>query len=431
MQGNLMTTLLALILYLTSGIFGGNGGTQPVTPTTPPDVNQNSIYPYVGTTNTKQATLRSEPANSGSVVVTLNQGANIVILEEKNSWLHVQTEANQTGWIPRWMIAARSQSMISTGKGKIIAGYYVENYFNDPTGYNALAQNLGTINMIIPFTFKVDSYGTISGNHNPKPVTLARSVGADTLAIVNNIQGSNFNSNTVHRMLTSPTARTKAINGIVRVLVEKGFRGVNIDFENVPAKDRIYLTAFFRELAAALRPKNLLVTASVPAKTYDETKSSHSGAYDYKALAPYLDLVMVMTYDEHYSGGEPGPVASYPWVEKVIKYTMQSFSPNKIILGLAGYGYDWSYSSGKARNYTAIQNLIKTHNIAPKWHSVYQVPYFTYKSWGITHQVWYENNHSTAAKMNLVKKYNLRGVALWRLGYEDPLVWRTIQQKLL
>lgn len=427
MQGNLITTLFAVLIYLTSGLFGGGGQEQPVIPSGNSGINQ-SIYPYVGTINSQQANIRNEGSASGEVVDTLAAGTRLMILDEKNGWLKIQTENDQTGWIAKWMVEATKPAAGGRIANKVIAGYYVENYSNDPVGYASLSQNLGAINMVIPFSFKVDQYGTISGNHNAKPVSLIRSSGGTALALVNNIQGNNFNSNTIHRMLNSATARTKAISGITRLVVENGYQGVNIDFENVPASDRIYLTAFFRELSAAFKPRGLLVTASVPAKTYDDRSSAHAGAYDYAALAPYIDQLMIMTYDQHYAGGDPGPVASYPWVEKVIQYALQSYSPNKIIMGIAGYGYDWGASSGRARHYSAIQDLIEKHKIAPKWHATYKVPYFTYRSWGVTHQVWYENAHSTSAKMALVKKYNLRGVALWRLGYEDPNIWKVIQQ---
>jgi spore germination protein len=117
-------------------------------------------------------------------------------------------------------------------------------------------------------------------------------------------------------------------------------------------------------------------------------------------------------------------------VERVINYAMKYFPPSKIIIGIAGYGYDWSSFSGKAKNYNAIHSMVNKHKIVPKWHSVYRVPYFTYKSWGVKHEVWYENSHSTAAKLSLIRKYDLRGVALWRLGYEDPAIWKVIRQGL-
>lgn len=424
MQGNLLATLLALVFYLTSGLFGGGSGS--VSPTIPTNSGvPSAAYPKAGTVISQQVNLRSQPSTTGTIIATLNKGTGVVINAATNDWYQVQNGGTQ-GWLARWAVSVRS--VAPNYSRKIIAGYYVENYLNDPVSYQSLSRNLGAINMVIPFSFSLDQYGTISSTHNPKPVKLALSAGADTLALVNNIRSGNFNSNSIHRMLSSSVARSRAVNAIKRVVVENGFQGVNIDFENVPSRDQSYITAFFKELAAAMHANNLIVTASLPAKTYNDNSSSHGGAFNYREIAPYLDMAMIMTYDEHYTGGPAGPVASYPWVEKVINYTRQYFAPDQIVVGLAAYGYDWGWGDGKALNNSAIQSLIRSKGITPKWSSQYKVPYFTYRSWGISHQVWYESKDSIAAKMNLIRKYNLRGVAVWRLGYEDSSIWKVIQQ---
>ncbi|HEY8464962.1 MAG TPA: glycosyl hydrolase family 18 protein [Bacillota bacterium] len=430
MSGSLLTTIFALIFYLTSGIFGGDSGSKSSgLPKT--SLSQSSLYPRTGTISSKQVNIRSNASTSATIIGAVTQGTQLTVYEEKNGWMLVETPDAKKGWVAKGLVNTKSVLNAAVGTGKVIAGYYAESSLFDNSGYQALANNLANINTVIPFSYKVDQYGTISGKYPTKAASLAKSGGKNLIALVNNIQGNNFNSNTIHRMLTSATARSKAVNGILRMLLENGYRGVNIDFENVPAKDRLYLTAFFRELAAALRPKGLLVTASVPAKTYDDQKSDHSGAYNYQGIAPYLDQVIIMAYDEHYAGGPAGPVASYPWFEKVITYSKRYFPASKIVMGIAGYGYDWSNRSGKARNNAAIESLIAKYKVTPKWHPTYRVPYFTYRSWGVNHEVWYENLHSTAAKVNLVKKHNLRGVAVWRLGYEDPAIWKVIRQTLL
>ncbi|HBE79781.1 MAG TPA: glycoside hydrolase family 18 [Firmicutes bacterium] len=430
MQGNLLTTVLALIFYLTSGIFGGNSSSPSLSETGNSARAQGANFPRSATVSAKQTSVRDNYQN-GTTISTVNQGSRVLILDEKADWYQVQVNGDRQGWLPKWSVSLYRNPSGSIAGQKVIAGYYVENYNNDPVGYRALSENLGAINMIIPFSFQINGYGSITSTHNPKPLNLARSAGANTLALINNIQGNNFNSNSIHRMLSTPAARSRAVHGISRILVEKGYQGVNIDFENIPARDRYYLTSFFSELAAELRPRNLLVTASVPAKTYDDRSSNQAGAYDYRALAPYLDQMMIMTYDEHYSGGTAGPVASYPWVEKVINYALRYVPNNKIVVGIAAYGYDWKWGSGKALHYNGIQNLIRKYKVIPKWHPVYRVPYFSYRSWGTTHEVWYENSASTATKVQLVRKYNLRGVAVWRLGYEDPNIWSTIQRQIM
>ncbi|HEX3043902.1 MAG TPA: glycosyl hydrolase family 18 protein [Bacillota bacterium] len=426
MQGNLLTTVLALLFYLASSVMGGSSNSKA--PTAPPDSSHGAYFPFYGKVSGKQAQLRPE-IDSTTGIVVVSQGTGLMILDQKNGWYSVQTDSGAQGWIPTWMVSVR-KSIPGNNQDKVIAGYYVENNSRDQAGYRALEQNLNIINTVIPFSYKVDQYGTIIGSHYSRPFSLARSAGLTTLAIVNNINGSNFNSNSIHKMLTNNGARSKAINGILRVIMENGYQGVNIDFENVPSRDRMYVTAFFRELGAALHSRNLLVTASLPAKTSNDTTSSHGGAFDYQALGPLLDQAMLMTYDEHFANGSPGPVASYPWVERVIKYALRSFPPEKIIIGIAAYGYDWRWGSGKALTYYAIQNLIDSHKIIPKWDNLNRVPYFTYRSWGISHEVWYENRYSTVAKMELIRKYGLKGVAVWRLGYEDPTIWTAIRQQL-
>lgn len=433
MQSNMITTLLALLFYITSGLFGGNSNsTLPLNPSNsynPSNQTNNNVFPFSGTLTGKQANLRSEPISSSKIIDKIETNSRLIVLDQKNGFYLIETENSKQGWIPAWMISIQHNNY-RTNQKKVIAGYYVENYRNDPVGYQALNQNLEIINTLIPFSFKVNQYGTISSSHNPRPVSLARSAGVMTLALVNNINGENFDSSSIHHLLTNSGARLKAITGITRVITENGYQGVNIDFENIPSRDRTYLTEFFRELAAELHPRNLLVTASLPAKTFDDFRSSHSGAFDYRKLASYLDQAMIMTYDEHFSGGVAGPVASYPWVKQVVNYTLRNFPANKIVLGIAAYGYDWGWDSGKALNYKAIQSLIRNRRIIPQWHSVYKVPYFTYSSWGIKHKVWYEDRYSTAAKTQIVKEYGLRGVAVWRLGYEDPGIWHAIQQQL-
>ena len=176
--------------------------------------------------------------------------------------------------------------------------------------------------------------------------------------------------------------------------------------------------------------RHFLVTASVPAKTYDDKKSLWSGAYDYRALNPHLDQVILMTYDEHVAGEASGPVASIKWVDSVVRYAMSAFPRQKIVLGLPAYGYVWSARGDWAITFSQAANLVKRHGIGPSWDYTAQVPYFRYVEGGVTHKVWYENNRSASVKTDLVRKYGLRGVAVWRLGYEDPALWTVLAGKL-
>ncbi|HYH03399.1 MAG TPA: SH3 domain-containing protein, partial [Bacillota bacterium] len=188
MSGNLITTIVALIFYLTSGIFGSgsNSGNSGLPKTS---FGQSSLYPRIGIISTKQVNIRSNASTSAPIISSAAQGAQLTILEEKNGWFLVETPDTKKGWVAKGLVNTKSLSAAATSTRKVIAGYYAESSLTDTSGYRALANNLVNINMVIPFSYKVNQSGTISGNHNSKTASLTKSNGAKLIALVNNIQG--------------------------------------------------------------------------------------------------------------------------------------------------------------------------------------------------------------------------------------------------
>jgi len=308
--------------------------------------------------------------------------------------------------------------------------YYAERFPGDPDTYASLTKAAQSLTTVIPFSYRVDARGQVSGQVNQRMLALARARSLKVLALVHNAGSGSFDSKAVHAFLSNPLARQRAVDALYTLLVQTGLDGVNLDLENVPAWDRQAYTAFVRELSARLRPSHFLVTASLPAKTTDGSGTGWFAAYDYHALNPYLDQVILMAYDEHVAGGDPGPVASLAWVEKVVRYAVTAFPRQKIVLGLPAYGYVWSGRGDWAIDFDQAAALLRRNGISPSWDYNAQVPYFRYTQAGVTHWVWYENNRSAAVKAALVRSHGLRGVAVWRLGYEDPALWQALALKL-
>ncbi len=311
-----------------------------------------------------------------------------------------------------------------------VMAYYAERSSGDPAPYNSLDKAAHALTTVIPFSYRIDGRGRISGRVNARMLSLARAQGLKVLAVVHNAGSGRFDVGLVHAFLADPLARQRAVDGILSLLVQSGLDGVNLDLENVPPRDRPSYTAFVRDLSARLRARHFLVTASLPAKTYDDTTSTWSGAYDYHALGPYLDQAILMAYDEHVAGGPPGPVASLRWVDSVVRYATTVLPRQKIVLGLPAYGYVWSGRGDWAIDFGQAANLLRRNGLSPSWDYAAQVPYFQYVQDGVRHRVWYENNRSAAIKAALVRKYGLRGVAVWRLGYEDPALWAVLAARL-
>jgi GH18 family chitinase len=217
---------------------------------------------------------------------------------------------------------------------------------------------------------------------------------------------------------------------ILSLIEEHGFDGVNIDLEGVPAVDRSNYSTLLKELKAMLKPAGYLLTVSIPAKTRDNPLDNWNGAYDYAAIGEYADMVTLMTYDEHWAGGYPGPVASLSWVQQVLDYAVKSIPRGKILMGVAAYGYNWSSAGGCSTVLWNKADALASRNGGARWSDQYSAPYLIYYDQrGYRHEVWFENRFSLALKLDLANRYDLAGIAVWRLGFEDYSFWQTVAEK--
>lgn len=225
----------------------------------------------------------------------------------------------------------------------------------------------------------------------------------------------------------NPSTRAAAIKNIVRIVEKQKYDGANIDFQLVPPETRNQLTAFIADLSKELKARGKSLSMDVFPKV--DVPVEMTGVYDYAALGKYVDFLTVMTYDRHSEGSTPGPVAPIGWVEKNIQYAVSKVPSKKVMLCVAAYGYDWPAGGGKAMSMGVreIKDLIVRTGAKVQWDNTNQVPFFRYTDKnGVAHQVWFENGDSVAKKVALVKKYKLKGIALWRLGYDDPTYWRKV-----
>lgn len=103
-------------------------------------------------------------------------------------------------------------------------------------------------------------------------------------------------------VLSDPKLREKVVNQLLSLVLERNYDGVNIDFENVPPEDRGNLTEFMRLLYERFHTHGKLVSIDVPSKTREEY-IGWTAAYDYEKIGKYSDLVILMIYDYHWSGG--------------------------------------------------------------------------------------------------------------------------------
>jgi len=315
---------------------------------------------------------------------------------------------------------------------KLVLGYGTYYSSSDTSSLNSLKSHSTIIDELATHTYIVNTDGSLYIQNNVFPksqVSFANSNGIKPLAVVRN----EFNGDLAHDVLTDSTARTNLLNGIQSSLKSNSFSGVNIDFELLKSSDRDVFTAFMRDLYNMLHPQGFIVSIALPAKTSEAEKWVY--AYDYAKLGSYADQVILMTYDEHYPGGQPGPVASIGWVQRIVNYASSVIPRSKLLLGIAAYGYDWTVSGGKTISTKSVSiataaSIAANNGTQIQWDSTAQVPYFNYTDSKGSHSVYFENSTSIGYKLNIVNNSNLKGIAIWRLGLEDESYWTTIKTKL-
>lgn len=218
----------------------------------------------------------------------------------------------------------------------------------------------------------------------------------------------------LHQLLSSEKNRSKLIASLKQQVNENGYDGVNIDFELMYPSDAGLYTQFLKELKTALGDQTI-VSAAVFARTANDKWAT---PYDYPQIGKIVDYVVVMSYDYSYPGSAPGPIAPLWWVENVAQYLKTIIPADKILLGMATYGYDWADGlKTKAVTKKALNDIETRYKVTKQFDYQSMSPYYTYyDSQGKKHQVWLENQESLENKYNVVVNNNLAGMSFWRIG---------------
>lgn len=203
--------------------------------------------------------------------------------------------------------------------------------------------------------------------------------------------------------------------------MQKGYAGVDIDFEYILAEDRDAFTAFVGRVAEAMRSIGKQTSVALAPKQSADQKGLLYEGKDYGGLAKAADYVLLMTYEWGYTYGPPMAVAPINQVRKVVDYAITEIPKEKIRLGIPNYGYDWPlpFEKGVTKART-IGNVEAVQIAAKQGAQIYfdersQAPYFHYEEAGVRHEVWFEDVRSMQAKFDLMMEYDLNGAGYWQI----------------
>lgn len=308
---------------------------------------------------------------------------------------------------------------------QVRAAFYVD---WDPQSFFSLQKNIDKLNMVVPEWFFIDpSADTLRTDIDKNALQLMKNNNVKIIPLINNINEKlgtgEFDGTIIQRILHNVAKKERLINDIVKYLKQYQLQGINIDFEEFKEKGDEPIIAFQKELYEKLHPQGFIVTQDIMPANED---------FNITALSAYNDYMFLMAYDEHYNTSVPGAISSQKWLEKVLDETTKKIPPEKIIVCIAGYGYDWAAGNeGVTVTYQQALANAKQYNALIDFNNdTYNNEYNYTNAGNVKHSVYFTDAATNFNTIRFADEYGTAGTALWRLGSEDERLWTFYNRSL-
>lgn len=244
-----------------------------------------------------------------------------------------------------------------------------------------------------------------------------------------------FNNNLITLLVNDISMQQKLIWQLGQVMQEKGYKGIDLDFEYILPEDKDAYVRFVTNVTTVMNTFGCQVSVALAPKTSDNQQGVLYEGVDYGLLGAAANYVLLMTYEWGYTYGPNMAVAPINMVRRVVEYAVTRIPREKINLGIPNYGYDWSlpFERGvtKARtvgNVEAVQLAI-LHGVPIQFDETAQSPFFQYWQYGVLHEVWFEDVRSINAKFDLIQEFGLRGAGYWQIMQLFRANWLLMEER--
>lgn len=384
----------------------------------------------------KTTKIRKNPSLTSPWLEEIELGKEVNILREDKGWYWIEDSDGRIGYVDKnridltdikqtEVVKEKQQPWNPLGEEIILTWEYATYKTADPKDINKLSG----VHVVSPTWFHLQEDGLVSNKADLEYVQWAHKNNYQVWGLFSN----SFDLELTHQMLADPELRIKVIKQLLSYAELYDLDGINVDFENVYLKDKELLVQFMRELTPLMHEKDKVVSIDV---TFKSTSETWSLFYDRKKLGEIADYVIVMAYDEHWSGSPTaGSVASLPWVENGLKGILEDVPSEKVILGVPFYTRLWTETiaedgtkevTSQALSMDKAQEWIAEKNAKVQYDSKSGQNYVELIEGNITYKMWLEDGQSMEKRIDLMKKYDLAGIAGWRRGFESENFWNEI-----
>ena len=410
-----------------------------------PRVSARLTFPYEEAPLLEAAPIRTRPTVKAPILTDKAAGDVLTIVKTEDNaegWTPVMTADGLSGYVESEALGERAEAgadhvsaigtytSLSLGQKVNMAFYQTDNdIMTDDLG-NKLARGVSGINVVTPTWFFLDGPGEVRSLCKTEFVETCHANGYQVWALINDIDGNVTSSSDVAAVLGSTPSRQAIVQTIIDTVLSCGIDGVNVDIERVSTEGVDAYLTFIRELSAKCRANGLFLSVD----TY--VPMAYSRYLDRHEQGIVADYVVIMCYDEHYSGSEEaGSVASQTYLEDGIANTKKEVPAEKIIAAIPFYTRLWAtrddgaptsdiFTMGDAIAYA------NDHGMTVYWDETVCQHVAELDEDGVFYQMWLEDADSVAAKMEAIRDSGIAGVAEWRMGNEIPEVWAIIASYL-
>lgn len=324
-----------------------------------------------------------------------------------------------------------------------------ENLFymvDNPDSFLSFKENADQISIVCPQTFNISTEGVVYGSVDRRVLEIAK---AKNIKVMPLIVNKGFDQKLLHKIISDPVARKRSIDMMLEYAERYNLYGWQFDLEGLHISDRDNFTLYFRETAEAMHKNNLQLSAAMvhvlenvggPSEYQLYLYENWRAGYAAKELSELGDFISIMTYDQHTRRTPPGPVAGPRWMEEVVKYLLdEGVSPEKLSLGIPSYSVHWyadysesrgGFQNGRQVGYSMVEHLLGQNDARKQWHDQAGCNYALWENGGAFEYIFIEDGMSLKPKLDILGKYNLRGISVWRLGTEAPDFWTALKDNV-
>lgn len=388
---------------------------------------------YKETTTKDGAVLLENDKKNSPIIKKLEEGTKVFVYDEGKKYSKVRMVEGYAGFVENDLLNSDYKEIVFSSNEKNrnkkpINLTWDYTYAEHSQEKVEQIQDINGLDVIVPTWFSIrNGNGDMIDRGNFDYINKYNNLEIEVWGYLDN----SFDPEITHEALSNKETRAKIINKTIELCKKYNMKGLNIDFEHTKVEDRDNITAFVKELKE-MSGDDLIISVDVtPQISSDVTKEP----YDRKKLSDIADYMVVMAYDQHWgSSDKAGSVAQYKWVEGSINVLFRSIPNEKMILGVPTYSRLWKETNGKVSSKTIsmaeTENIINQKGLKPVWDEESSQNYVEYTEGDSTYKIWIEDSSSIKQKVTLVNKYNLAGVASWRLGFETKDIWDVIQEEI-